>query len=424
MNITQNLERSFKVFVDQEKPFDFFKGLIQYLEYVFSIPILKKVFDKQMDERRILYKQIEDIEKKSRKELDQAKSKLLSLIKKTKIDTKTFVRHRTWPYDADILHELDAVENPKKEGRRTVGGTFMSDDIEGYLFDIAENLLRAGYKKELKNFIVSQREYTEYQYRIHGSVNFHPGNLYGKFIFSKTWPERWEKVACFEHERILKPWGSFEKLLQFMTAYMLALVKNISIEPILGKGTEPTPWFGGIRESLHIFDMARELQPLIEDGLDFYSQVSFPHIKHNSRLEKIKQGDIKTAVQTVHGQLISIAEQEDDEEKATNTKQFTKITIYYELDYGFYRDGERDKIYQITSDRKGNKSFKMILTLNDKGKLRASKLGQEIGCNMKKISDMRTRINKQFHKHCRINNVIAYKNFQYEINDNFVIKQA
>ena len=47
MNITQNLERNYKVFIDRERPFYFFKGLAEYLDYVFSVPNLKEVFEKE-----------------------------------------------------------------------------------------------------------------------------------------------------------------------------------------------------------------------------------------------------------------------------------------------------------------------------------------------------------------------------------------
>src|ERR1039458_10387779 len=110
MNINQNIERYFKSFVDQERPFDFFKGLATYLDYVFSVPVLKKEFDKQLAERRVLYKEIEDAEKRTREELGQTKAKLLTLIKKTGLDIKSFVRYQTRAFNenADIIEEMDA----------------------------------------------------------------------------------------------------------------------------------------------------------------------------------------------------------------------------------------------------------------------------------------------------------------------------
>ena len=258
MNTKQNLEHSYKTFIDRKQPFDFFKGLAEYLEYIFSVPILKKEFDKQLAERRVLYKQIEVLENKTRQELDQAKEKLFALIKKIKVDIVSFNRYQTWAFpsgETNILQEMEAYEN-----KGALGSVFVSDEIERHLFDIAANLLKAGRRKELSEFIVSSKEYAIYYRRINGSSQYiYIGNQDGNFIFSKTWPERWEKVANFERERVLKLWGSFETLLQFYTAYKLAASKNLDLSsPPMG-GTENAPWFGAAKERVKIFSMAREL---------------------------------------------------------------------------------------------------------------------------------------------------------------------
>lgn len=64
----------------------FFKGLAEYLEYVFTVPELKKVLREQMEERNQLYVKVAKLEEQSLKELDEAKIKLLKLIEKLKVD--------------------------------------------------------------------------------------------------------------------------------------------------------------------------------------------------------------------------------------------------------------------------------------------------------------------------------------------------
>jgi len=306
MNITQNLERSYKSFIDREQPFDFFKGLAEYLDYVFSVPELKQVFDQQLDERRVLYKQIEETERKTRQELDKAKKKLLTLIKKTGVDVASFERYLTYSINdkTALLQELEAYEN-----RTILGSVFVSDEIERHLFDITANLLKAGYKEELGEFIESPREYA-----IHNRGNgpgqyLQFGEQDGYFIFSKTLSERREKESNFERERMLKPWGSFEALFQFDIAYKFATSVNISLALSPPSGTEKTSWFGTAKERNKIFSMAQEIQRLAESQLDFHSMVNTRFEKvHAGELKNLKQITLRNAAQTAHNHLLQVIE--------------------------------------------------------------------------------------------------------------------
>lgn len=318
MDITQNLESIYDGFINHEQPYTFFKGLYEYLDYVFIKPDLKRVFDQQMEERTILIKQIESLEKKTRQELDQAKTKLIALIKETKVDEMSFLRYLTGSTDGKttLLQEIEAYEN-----RTMLRNTFVSDNIEKRLFDITANLLNAGYKKELKEFIESPQEYMTHNRGNGYGLDLCFGGQDGTLIFSKTLSERRKKEGNFERERMLKSWGSFEILLQFNEAYKLAVSEDTSLASTPPDNTEKIPWFGAAKEGNKIFSMAREIQRLAESQLDFHSMVT-------TRFEKVRAGELKNlnqvvlkdAAKVVHGRLLrAFGDQENNDGTGNNS---------------------------------------------------------------------------------------------------------
>lgn len=300
MNIIYgNLERSYQLFINSDRPLSFFKGLADYLEYVLGVPELGQVFDQQMDQRRVLYKRIEESEKKTMKELALAERKLVSLINKMGVDVASFERYQTAPFHekTTILEELESYKK-----RQSIGSVFTSNEIERHLFDIAANLLKKGYKKELSEFLVSPQEYAEHYRRLNGRSEYaYTGNPYGNFIFSKTRLQRFEQERHFEHERVMRPWGSFERLLRFIHAFRLQ--SNASVDAILSarNGTESEPWFGSTREILDIAGMVSELSRLSESELDFYSMVDtrFERVPVGE-LRNLRQNSLKEAAQAAH----------------------------------------------------------------------------------------------------------------------------
>lgn len=299
--IVQNLEREYDIFINKEQPLPFFKGLAGYLKHALSVPALKKIFDEQMAERRILINQIEEAEKKTRGEMSRVKTKLLAIIKKDKIDVGSFKRNATTSFPGDnttILQELEYYEKGSYAGNR-----FVSEEIQRHLVDITENLLRLGYKEELKEFVVS----------------YEPRRIFdfSNVVFSKTLPERIALVNRFEKERGLEAWGDFETLMQFYAAYKLALSGRANdLDQLFGSvlkgglvlevGLEPDSWFGNSKEQNNIITMAHEVHSLVESGQDFWKTVHFPR-EQRMEVKRLKQQIFKDAAQKVHNHLIRVA---------------------------------------------------------------------------------------------------------------------
>jgi hypothetical protein len=303
-NLRTDLEKNYNLFINRERPIAFFKGLAEYLNFVLVTPKLSSVIAQQMTGRRTLYRKIEDTENKILGEMNKAKEKLLRIIKNKKVDVSTFTRYQTSGFNkkTTILDEIKAFEQKK-----AIGSVFISDEIERYLFDLTANLLKTDYQKELKTFLVSSQDYGDYWSRINGPSQYRiTGNENGTFIFSKTRPDRFQQVASFERERILKPWGSFEKILRYNLAHNLVSRGDDSyFESVPDSGLEAEAWFGGVKEKLNIIAMATELQVMTENQLNFNSRVNNNYARKNiDEPEELDIPSFREAVEAVHQILI------------------------------------------------------------------------------------------------------------------------
>lgn len=183
-SIQQNLERSYNLFIGRESQLGFFKGLSEYIDYVYQTPKLKVIFDAYITERDKHKQKIENLESVAYAELQEVKKKLLAIIKKEKLDRSAFKRFSTFsipPFD-NVLDEL--------ETNAVLSGKFPSDHLEHLLADVASNIRALGHEEAVKGYIASRQDYTAYYARINGTDGFMvTGNEYGNFIFSKTWPD-------------------------------------------------------------------------------------------------------------------------------------------------------------------------------------------------------------------------------------------
>ena len=199
----------------------FFAGLGDYMDYVMSIPKLALVVKNQLDIRDVGYEKIRQIENQAIKELNVAKDKLLKIIKEKKIDPGTLNQDLSFIPAAPSGSKINILESLKmfETGEISISG-FYSDNLQRYLFDIAVNLLKLGYQKELEQFVVTPTEYGRYNDDVNGlntNMRF-GGNVRGNFIFTKTWPKRFEEERIVNAAREIEPWGAFEMLVKFWKA--------------------------------------------------------------------------------------------------------------------------------------------------------------------------------------------------------------
>lgn len=99
-----------------------------------------------------------------------------------------------------------------------------------------------------------------------------------------------------------------------------------------------------------------------------------------------------------------------------------KILVCADPEYGFYKDGDRDNVYQIT---KKHKRFRFVFSLVNKKKLSASEIVRAVKyTRSNKVADECRGINQQFEKKCGIlfDLIVHLPDGQYAINERIKIK--
>lgn len=207
--IAENLRRDYEAFINEERHFEFFMLLADYMGYVTGTSELKSIVEDVMREKTKEYDELERLEEASLRELDGAKEKLLKIIESEDIPPDSLKPGRA-ALPGVPGNVLDLLRRYEEGGGILMGG-FKSDNINQFLFAIAVGIAEQKGKSLLKDFLVSDREYKEYT----GS----DGNHEGSFIFSKTLKERWRKTEDIENAAKMAPWAPFDHLLKFHEAF-------------------------------------------------------------------------------------------------------------------------------------------------------------------------------------------------------------
>jgi hypothetical protein len=177
----ETLKHYYGAFIDQTNILAFFTGLADYMNYVMETPALKKIVDAVMRRKEDLNIELERLEAERLAELQPIKKKLLKIIEEKKIDPNSLSSYTSMPpfpeEKENLLTRLEAFES----GRITSSG-FKSDNIERYLFDMAANLLKLGYKDSIKEYLVSGKEYGNRHSDPDSELEV-TGNIHGNFVF-------------------------------------------------------------------------------------------------------------------------------------------------------------------------------------------------------------------------------------------------
>jgi hypothetical protein len=268
MTATQNLERHYDLFANATSSWEFFSGLANYSSYVLKTPELRRIVGREMQKRNAMLRKRGRYENRAIQELNEVKEKLLSVIEINKIDVRGFDQASSWKpnprgKDETILTDLKFFE----EGKISISGNY-SDNLEHYIFDIAANLLRLGYEKEIKDFIVSNEQYAGYYARINGNEGSGlvlDGNIHGAFIFSKTWPSRFEQDRAIERARNLEPWGAFEALIKLHKARE-AVLDDKNLRGILVDAFHDTDYVFDTHDAVNIVYAAEDIKALMKNS--------------------------------------------------------------------------------------------------------------------------------------------------------------
>lgn len=299
--ISETLEIRFKHLMTFELPWAFCHALGDYLYYVMSVPVLKQVVDREFKKRLGEYAEIDVLENQTLSEMRGAKKTLLKIIEERKIDVSKFTPSPLMLTVSEDKHTmLDELERFEM-GKISVGG-FHSDYLENYLFDIAVNISKLGYVDDLKEFTVSDSEYGTYQSEINGHdiVRIFGGNTRGNFIFSETWPKRFQKVTAVGIARKHETWGAFEGLLKFWKARE-EVIKNTNLDQIFINCLDDKRYPFQDSEAADIVGIAEDLKNITENS-------AMPE----SHLEYLRLNDLRIQVSTAHLELVQAASQKEE----------------------------------------------------------------------------------------------------------------
>ncbi len=215
------LKHRYNTFINRQTPWSFFLGLSDYIDYMLEVPQFSEIVKKELSKRDREYQILDQYDDIAIQEMNDAKDKILDVVKEKKINANDFDRNNSFLPSVRRGGSENVVEQMKmfEDGVIGISGN-KSDIIGNFLFDISANLLKMGYKKDVEEFLFSNEEYCEYYLRINGkdydkSVSY---NQRGNFIFSKNLPYRYEQTRKIEIQKKIEPWGAFEELIKIWHA--------------------------------------------------------------------------------------------------------------------------------------------------------------------------------------------------------------
>jgi hypothetical protein len=346
--ISQQLNDRYNNFIGAIRPWDFFERLSFYWIYVLKTPDLRKIVEEQLAIRDEVYAEIAELEEKSIDEFLQVKKKLIKIIERNKIDINTFVAFTSaipvprGQKMENILEQMEAIE----DGRISMSG-YRSDHLERFLHDLAANLLKLGFGKNVEEFIAPLPDAQAYYARINGhDLEFtHGGSTHGDFIFSHTWPKRFEKERAVDRIKKSKAWGAFDKFTQFWEAHQEYSKDSSFRDTIVNVSKNLSHEFEG-HYAINVIYAVQDLELLAEN-----------HETTDKVLRFLRVDDFRTWAVTVEAVLLdSLPENNTPEAKMTSRARTAalkkakdeawrdKIDIFAQRFEDFINEYETDKL--------------------------------------------------------------------------------
>ena len=289
---SKNLEMIYKSFINETEPLSFFTCLVDYINYIFENPPLKKIIDKEMTKRQVECDKEMTLENKSIEELRKVKTKILKIIEDKKISPLDLQGEWSFPpaTKGTILDDLKAFEN----GEITTSTPY-SNALEHYLYQIAVGISKQGYGKLLKEF-----------------EDPHGFNIYGNFIFSKTLKEREQQTKNIDIAEDFEMWGCVNQLGKFRSAYTEA-AKNSNYMEVMEKYIKEKNRTFGLKDAVEITHLTEDLKKVrvgkaqntflflnLKKMKDYATRVKNYLIMESTKDTDDEDNDIKKSLKSLH----------------------------------------------------------------------------------------------------------------------------
>lgn len=368
--ITDNLERYYNGFINQQNDWAFFLGLADYIKYAIGVPEIKKIIENFNQKKNSAENELKKYEKIAIKEIEEVKNRLMKEIKSKKINIE------------DHKNLLKIIENWEKYQN---GEIWASGSNVSYLSEILISIMRylqeGNYKELVKSFLEAEKD---------GRIK--------KYICFKKVYSYYEVEEKYKEKRNIEFWGLWEDL---FLAYIVIFEKEKQLKE-LEKDNKKNYW-----RIINFKQIVGEMERI--KGNSIFSD-SMPILF-------VKNAYISSATR-IHIFLVKeLSQKEKKEEKEIGNK---KIKIVIDFQKGIYKKNDIEKIYEISGKR-----FKIVKQLlKRKTNTPLSELvantGQYDGVIIKEIGN----INKVFKKRLKLKEDLIVNLITgggYRLNDEYFI---
>lgn len=282
-SVIETLELYYQPLTQQKKHWDFFLALSDYVGFIVSEPDLLGILTEEYKKDLAEQARIAEYEKRSLKELEPKRNKLLAIVEKSGANSE------------GLKYAVSSIKNTPRLPQN-------AGYLEGSLFEIARHLAEEKGMEIVKEFIVSNDEYRKY-------TGAH-SNTYGNFVFSKIFSSKIDYQRRYEVRRKIEIWQSIEALFTAHKAItvMDQLTKNFEEEYAKRAKADPTYKFVKDHTVYFAYGDVRKLrdytgfQPEI-DGMNYLELEEFRtytrrvHLflinQYRKRPDKVNIGEVK-----------------------------------------------------------------------------------------------------------------------------------
>ncbi|MCX6724312.1 MAG: hypothetical protein NT155_04060 [Candidatus Staskawiczbacteria bacterium] len=276
------LEKQYNSFIDQERDWNFFVGLADYVSFLKENSNLESKFRGLVKKREEEYKILDDYEKEAVKEVEKIKTELLKKIKLKKLNFEELSKGLAYLKDCE-----QGVVDPTY---------YKSSRIENGIRRIIKYLVKNGHTSLVKEYIpkdfVFQDDYSldEFDYKLHLSD------------FCDNLQLRQAKMFELKDKRLTELWGALDKLY---------LLRRIMFKE------------RGYTDTKRFSELSEELRLISNDG-DNYSYVAVASLyaqdqkgekfssSNHSEIKEFKKSNYKLYATRIHNYLLKkISEKEE-----------------------------------------------------------------------------------------------------------------
>jgi len=342
-NVIEILERQYQSFINQERDWNFFLGLADYVEFINKTPDFKEALSKIKEKKEKEIKIIEKLEKEAVIELQKIKKELLEIIKTEKFTCEGL---------PEALLKLEDYEKGKIDSNH-----YKSSRLNEGL----RNLIKVLAEKEGIRYEELVKNYSLLKYSI-----------------SKKLLLRMGKSLEFQRKKEIELWGAYDKLQLVFRLIKLGEKYLSTFKKDLGEYDE-------------YLELLKEMEIIKNNGKrPFFS--SLPSPKRDTlfdyRKKELKKDNYKLYTTRIHNYLIQELSKKESEE--TIKKEVKGTILYLNQNGDLYREPKDKYCYPMGEKSNRHKIIRFLAT--NKGYQLTKFISAELGIESEKT--IRTEIGK------------------------------